>query len=53
MEDEEHDADSLIGFFLGNRIVLTDAGESHYQDPQLWAVHKFSSLATNFQQSGH
>ena len=48
MENEEHDADGLIGFFLGDRIVLTDAGESHYQDPQLWAVHKFSSLATNY-----
>jgi hypothetical protein len=48
MEDEEHDADGLIGFFLGDRIVLTKDGESHYQDPQLWAVHNFSSLATNY-----
>ena len=48
MEDEAHDSDGLIGFFLGDRIVHTDAEESHYQDPQLWAVHTFSTLATNY-----
>ena len=48
MEDEDHDIDGLIGLFLGDRIVLTDAEESHYQDPHLWAVHTFSTLATNY-----
>jgi hypothetical protein len=49
MDDEAHDADGLVGFFLGDRIVLHDNDTTTtYQDPQYWAEYDFAALAAKF-----
>jgi hypothetical protein len=49
MDDETHDADGLVGFFLGYRIVLhNDDNTITYQDPQYWAEYDYTTLATKF-----
>jgi hypothetical protein len=48
LDNETHDADGMVGFFLGDRIVLHDNDDTHYQDPQYWVDDNFGNMATSF-----
>jgi hypothetical protein len=44
LEDEKHYVHGVVGFFLGNRIVVPMENEIHQQDPPLWGCFDFETL---------
>jgi hypothetical protein len=49
MDNEEHDAEGRIGFFIGDRVTVTIDGVVHQQDPQFGTVATFPALTDKFQ----
>jgi hypothetical protein len=48
MDNEEHDAEGRVGFFIGDRITVTIDDVVHQQDPQFCTVAMFPELTTHF-----
>jgi hypothetical protein len=49
VDEDEHEADGKIGFFLGDRITTKVDGTIQLHDPPVYFADTFEALATQFQ----
>jgi hypothetical protein len=48
LENNNHAANGLIGFFLGDRLAFDNEGMIVYQDPPYWGIHSFDQVADTY-----
>jgi hypothetical protein len=48
LEDESHDANGRLGFFLGDRLMITTDDTPHHQDPPFWMATDYTMFETMY-----